>query len=253
MQHHLKKAGRNMLAGVHLAAVVALLFGCATPPVVQSESPARKLAPSAQMTQPAQMASLASHDATANGSLWVENGGRSLGEMFVNAKARRIGDIVTIRIVESSSASNKASTDTDRASSLDVGLSSFFKLEDEFPSTQAFFNPFSPAQASYESEFEGTGSTVRSGALEAYISARIVQILPNGNFVIEGNREVRVNNENQIITLTGVVRPRDISGENVVQSTYIADARISYSGSGIVNDQQRPGWLVRILDNIWPF
>jgi flagellar L-ring protein precursor FlgH len=71
--------------------------------------------------------------------------------------------------------------------------------------------------------------------------------------IIEGNREVRVNNENQIITLTGMVRPRDISSDNMILSTYIADARISYSGSGIVNDRQKPGWLSRILDVIWPF
>ena len=78
-------------------------------------------------------------------------------------------------------------------------------------------------------------------------------MLSNGNLIIQGNREVRVNHENQIITLTGMVRPRDISADNVIMSTYIADARISYSGSGIVNDKQRPGWLVRLLDNIWPF
>lgn len=252
MPDHSNQHRSKTRTGIRLMAIAALLFGCASPPVVQSESPAKKLAPPAAASQSAQMASLARNDTSSSGSLWVENG-RSLGELFVNAKARRIGDIVTIRIVESSTASNKASTDTDRGSSLNVGLSSFFKLEDEFPATKSFFNPFSPAQGSYETEFEGSGTTVRSGALEAYISARVVQILPNGNFVIEGNREVRVNNENQIITLTGVVRPRDISSDNVVQSTYIADARISYSGSGIVNDQQRPGWLLRILDNLWPF
>jgi len=251
MQYQQNIFGLTKLMGMALAASVMLLSGCATPPVVQSESPAKKMVPPAAGMRAAQMASLAKSEAT-NGSLWVENG-RSLSEMFINAKARRVGDIVTIRIVESSSASNKASTDTDRTTSMNVGLTSFFNLEDRFPSHRPFFNPFTPAQGSYESEFEGSGTTVRSGALEAFISARIVQIMPNGNFVIEGNREVRVNNENQVITLTGVVRPRDISGDNVVQSTYIADARISYSGSGIVNDQQRPGWLMRILDNVWPF
>lgn len=185
------------------------------------------------------------------GSLWKEGGG--LSEMFINAKARRVGDILTIAIVESSSASNKASTNTGRASELNVGLTSFFGLEQEFPSTKRFFNPFSPATGSFENSFDGTGSTIRSGALSASITARIIQVLPNGNFIIEGNREVRVNNENQIITLTGVVRPRDISAENVIQSTYIADARINYSGTGVINDEQRPGWLMRIIDNIWPF
>ena len=85
------------------------------------------------------------------------------------------------------------------------------------------------------------------------MTARIVDILPNGNLVIQGNREVRVNHENQIITLTGLVRPRDISADNVVLSTYLADARISYSGSGIINERQRPGWLTRVMGKIWPF
>lgn len=252
MRYLLKKHGS--VSGIRLSCLVAmtmLVFGCATPPAVQTESPAKNMAAPVPDSGTRLLASTVRRD-TGNGSLWVENGG-SLNEMFINAKARRIGDIVTIRIVESSSASNKASTDTDRSSAMSVGLTSFFNLEDKFPSGSKFFNPFSPAQGEYASEFEGAGTTVRSGDLEAFISARIVQILPNGNFFIEGNREVRVNNENQVITLTGIVRPRDITGDNVIQSTYIADARISYSGSGVVNDQQRPGWLARILDNIWPF
>lgn len=187
----------------------------------------------------------------AEGSLWVDGGG--LTEMFINSKARRIGDILTIAIIESSSASNKASTNTGRESELSIGLTSFFNLESQITSDSKFFNPFSPASGSYANSFDGTGSTARSGALTAHITARIVQILPNGNFFIEGNREVRVNNENQVITLTGVVRPRDISADNVIQSTYIADAKINYSGTGVINDEQRPGWLTRILDNIWPF
>ncbi len=192
-------------------------------------------------------------DATApsEGSLWVAQGG--LSEMFINNKAHRVGDIVTIAIVENSKASNKASTNTGRESELSIGLTNFFNLEREFPSDSRFFNPFAAATGSYGNTFDGTGSTVRSGALTAHITARIIQVLPNGNFVIEGNREVRVNNENQIITLTGMIRPRDISAKNVIQSTYIADARINYSGTGVVNDEQRPGWLMRILDTIWPF
>jgi flagellar L-ring protein FlgH len=132
-------------------------------------------------------------------------------------------------------------------------LTEFFGLENKYPSGSSFFNPFSPVTSTYDNKFDGSGSTARSGALTAYISARIIQIQPNGNLIIEGNREVRVNNDNQIITLTGEVRPRDISPDNTVQSTYIANARISYAGSGVLNDQQRPGWLARILDNIWPF
>lgn len=227
-------------------ALASLAVGCAAPKVIQSR------APEPAISQPVPLPAAAKPSAyRGDGSLWVDDG--SLSEMFINAKAHRVGDIVTIKIVENSKATNKATTKTDRSTETSVGLTEFFGLEKRFPSSKNFFNPFSPVTSEYSNAFDGSGSTARSGALTAYISARIIQILPNGNLIIEGNREVRVNHENQIITLTGEIRPRDISPENIVQSTYIADARISYSGSGILNDQQRPGWLARILDNIWPF
>jgi flagellar L-ring protein FlgH len=225
------------------------LWGCAGPMVKKTHT--ASAADPAHMPGSAQVEVEQAVATPTEGSLWVERGG--LSEMFINNKARRVGDIITIAIVENSSASNKASTNTGRASELSVGLTNFFNLEKEFPSDSRFFNPFAPATGSYNNTFDGTGSTVRSGALSAYITARIVQVLPNGNLLIEGNREVRVNNENQVITLTGMVRPRDISGDNVIQSTFIADARINYSGTGVINDEQRPGWLMRLIDNIWPF
>lgn len=77
--------------------------------------------------------------------------------------------------------------------------------------------------------------------------------MPNGNLKIKGTREVTVNNEKQLITLSGIIRSRDISPDNIVLSTYISDAMIAYSGDGIVNERQRPGWLARILDVVWPF
>jgi len=231
-----------------LLALAGLAVGCSAPKVIQSRAPE----PPGPQAVPLQAAvEPAAYRGTRDGSLWVDDG--SLSEMFVNPKAHRVGEIVTIKIVENSKATNTATTKTDRTTDTSVGLSEFFGLEKRFPSTSNFFNPFSPVTSTYSNQFDGSGSTARSGALTAYISARIIHVQPNGNLIIEGNREVRVNNDNQIITLTGEVRPRDITPDNIVQSTYIANARISYSGSGVLNDQQRPGWLARILDNIWPF
>ncbi len=204
-------------------------------------------------TTPLAMASgrpLAEPAQATDGSLWSESG--ELSEMFSNPKARRIGDILTIKIVEASSATNKASTTTDRSSGISAQVNGLFNLENEISSSKSF-NPFSAVSGSLSSDFEGTGATQRSGALNAYMTARVVDLLANGNMIIEGNREVRVNAENQLITLTGIIRSRDISSENIILSTYIADARISYSGSGVLNDRQRPGWLSRILDKVWPF
>ena len=107
--------------------------------------------------------------------------------------------------------------------------------------------------ASASSKFNGNGSTTRKENLNATITARVVDVLANGNMLIEGRRNVLVNNEDQIIVLTGTVRPRDITPDNLVNSTHIADARIAYSGEGIISDRQKPGWLMGIMDKVWPF
>lgn len=243
--------GSMGIAGLASALTLcAVMWGCAAGP---TSTPAPQARVPVQ-TVPASIAGdtpISTTAAPSDGSLWRDRG--DIGELFINAKARRLGDIVTIKIVENSSATNKASTNTDRSSTMSAGLEGFFNMEKRFPADQPFFNPFSGVKAGINSEFEGTGATQRSGALTAYMTARVVEILPNGNLIIEGNREVRVNAENQMITLTGVIRPRDISADNVIQSTYIADARIAYSGTGVLNDRQRPGWLTRVFDKVWPF
>ena len=177
-------------------------------------------------------------------SLWSDT--TIMTDLFSDTKARRIGDIVTIQVSETSSAKNSASTDTDRESNLTAGISEFFgadvnKLDD-----------FS-VRGGMESEFQGSGSTTRSGDLKAFITARVVEVLPGGNLKVIGSREILVNNEKQLMTIYGVVRPRDISNDNVVLSSFVSDARIAYSGAGIVDDRQRPGWMTNTLNTIWPF
>ena len=107
--------------------------------------------------------------------------------------------------------------------------------------------------ATTSSKYDGSGSTTRKDVLSATVSARVVDVLPNGNLRIEGQRSVRVNNEDQIMVLEGTVRPRDISQDNMISSAMIADARITYSGNGIITDRQQPGWLMNLVDKVWPF
>ncbi|MBL0714178.1 MAG: flagellar basal body L-ring protein FlgH [Desulfosarcina sp.] len=177
-------------------------------------------------------------------SLWSES--TTMTDLFSDTKARRVGDIVTIQVVESASASNSATTDTDRESSLTAGIQEFFGAH---PSDLTKFS----VQGGIQSDFEGTGSTSRKGDLKAFISARVVEVLHGGNLKVIGSREILVNNEKQLMTIYGVVRPRDISKTNVVLSTFVSDARIAYSGAGIVDDRQRPGWMANALNTIWPF
>ena len=105
------------------------------------------------------------------GSLWQDNG--SLSELFIDPTARRLGDIVTIQIVESSQATNKATTNTGRNSSISAGIDNFFGLEQNYPSTRSFFSPFGEVKADFGSSFKGDGATSRSGDLTAFILSLI--------------------------------------------------------------------------------
>jgi flagellar L-ring protein precursor FlgH len=177
----------------------------------------------------------------------------AMNDMFINPKARSVGDIVTIKIVESSKASNSASTNTGKSSAFSLGLDKFLGLENDYPKPDSAFNPFSSIAGSMNSKFDGKGATSRSGDLTAYITAKVVNVLPNGNLAIAGSRDITVNNEKQLILLTGTIRQRDISSENIILSTYISDAQISYNGTGDVNNTQRQGWLTRFINIISPF
>ena len=196
-----------------------------------------------------------------DGSLWQTRS--SFNGLFIDTKARNIGDIVTVKIDESAQASNRANTETERSSGLEAGIDKLFGIEDwwqneiltdvndKWPKIDPFGNP--SVKGSLKSDFKGDGETSRSGNLEAYITCRVVDVMANGNLKIVGTREVMVNHENQLIILSGTIRPRDISDTNVIMSTFISDAKIAYSGSGVVDDRQRPGWLANLLNNVWPF
>jgi len=187
------------------------------------------------------------------GSIWP--GETYFNTLFTDSKARRPGDIVTIKVVEISSASKEATTSTGRDSSLFAGINNFFGI------AEANINPLKTRSldasklinAKSSASFKGSGKTTRSGTLTASISAIVTDVLPNGNLVIEGRKRIIVNNEEQIFILRGIVRPEDISPNNEVLSTAIANTKIVYTGVGIIADKQRPGWLTRIFDKVWPF
>lgn len=187
----------------------------------------------------------------ANGSIWQA----STAGLAVDHKARSRGDIITVLIVEQASASKEATTDTERKAEVSASIPYLMGLE---KSSTLFgkltnANPNNLLGASTNSKYEGSGATTRRENLLATMTAKITDVLPNGNFLIEGRRNVKVNNEDQILVLQGTIRPRDVSPDNTISSTLIADARISYTGNGVISDRQRPGWLMNILDYIWPF
>jgi flagellar L-ring protein precursor FlgH len=179
----------------------------------------------------------------AEGSIWSP---RTSANLYADLKARNVGDIVTINIIESAKASKNATTTTARDSSLAASWSGVLaKLTGDWVGSDQAVH--------FKNDFDGKGETTRSSQLNAYITAQVIHVLPNGNLVIRGSRQVQVNNENQFINISGVIRPEDISSNNIVLSTFIADATIELTGQGVISDNQRPGWLARILNWIWPF
>jgi flagellar L-ring protein FlgH len=218
-----------------LAVTLLICAGCVYPKVqLPKESSNEEYIPAPQVSY-------------ANGSIW-QAGSVSPVEDF---KARKRGDIVTVVIVEQASASKQATTGTKRASDITASIPNFMGIETTALADKLNLNAL--IKASTKSEFDGDGTTTRKDALNATISARVTDVLPNGDLKIEGSRSVTVNNEDQIIILKGTVRQKDINQENMVSSSQIADARITYSGNGIISDRQQPGWLFNFVDKIWPF
>lgn len=183
------------------------------------------------------------------GSLWSSTN----GSMFSDRKAQNVGDLVTVIIKESSSANKKASTDTSRDSSMSAGIPNFFGLESASIISQNNLDLNNLVNAKMGNEFEGSGTTSRNDTLTASLSTQVIARYPNGQLKIRGGKEVMVNNEVQIIYLTGIIRPVDITADNTVLSDKILNARISYTGKGVLSDKQEPGWLTRSLDHVWPF
>jgi flagellar L-ring protein precursor FlgH len=185
------------------------------------------------------------------GTIW--RGETAASNFYLDQRAKAIGDIITIKITEDSQASEKATTDLGRASAINAGISNYFGWEVKYPALHPNINKEALIKASTSNTFNGTGETKREGSLSAIISARVVEVLPNGNLAIEGKRELYINNEKKEILLQGMVRPRDIAYDNSVLSSQVADAKVIYTGIGVIGEKQRPGWLTRAFDIIWPF
>ena len=187
----------------------------------------------------------------AAGSIWPGENNNNL--IFSGKKARYANDIVTIIISETAAGGNTASTNTSRDTSTGAAVTSLLGIENALIGSNATLGGKIGLGGTSTNALKGAGDTSRSSKLSASISARVLKVFDNGNLLIEGKRQLTVNAEDQYIIITGIIRPDDISGDNTVASQYIADARIMYTGDGVVNDKLRPGWLTRVVDWVWPF
>lgn len=172
-------------------------------------------------------------------SLWRDVGH---GYLFIDTKARHAGDIVTVLVTESSALNRQAETNTKKESTNSANLSSLFGLPLGDKTQYAFEGA---------NEHKGSGSVTRSDEVTAKVAARVVKVLPSGNLIIEGRRAVRANDETQYVAISGVIRPVDITPNNTILSTQVADAEIVLEGKGVLAEKQRPGLLNRFAD--WLF
>ncbi len=167
----------------------------------------------------------------------------SIFSLYNDKKALSTDDIMTVVITESAKAGSQSGTNTSKQNDLGVqsaGGSGLLR-----------FIPSFGASAGNKIGYDGKAGTSREGSLDAKISARVTKVLDNGNLVIEGSKVVEINDEKEIIKVSGVVRPQDIESNNVIYSYNIADAQITYSGKGTVHTGERPGLIARFFN--WIF
>ena len=174
--------------------------------------------------------------------LWLN--GNDLYSSNGAARSYKPGDIITISISESSNATSKAKTSTTKETSMDVSAS---------PNIPVFKKVMKNVigKQKTNNEFEGEGTTTRSGSLTGTVTAIVLEVLDNGNLLIEGSRSIVVNKENQIMRVRGIARPKDINSNNTIDSKMLADAKIKYEGKGSVNSATRRGLMTRFFDAVF--
>jgi flagellar L-ring protein precursor FlgH len=163
--------------------------------------------------------------------------------LFRDIRAHNVNDLVSIVVVENSTASNSANTATQKKGDVSAATPSFLGIK----------TPSNPLALNSALDFSGQGSTTRTGQLNASLSARVVEVLANGDMVIEGSKQVTINKEHQLLTVRGTIRQHDVSPSNVVLSTSIANMEVNFDGKGIVSDANKPAFLSRIFKYILPF
>ncbi|MBA4373168.1 MAG: hypothetical protein C0402_09950 [Thermodesulfovibrio sp.] len=235
-----KGQGPGFTCSLQLAAcsltLAAIFSGCATAPPLPPHPP--KYVYKEEKAPP-----------VSTNSLWTDR-----ASLYEDTKARRLNDIVTINVVENITGSGTADTNTSKDTSLDASVTNFFGAPLSMLNAFGAGKAMTPTVAgSMKDTFKGTGSTNRAGKLVGTITAKVAEVMPNGNLVLEARKDITINNEKQTLVLRGMIRTTDIAIDNTISSSKVADAEVFYIGDGVVQDKQSPGWMVKILDKVWPF
>ncbi|HEX3914434.1 MAG TPA: flagellar basal body L-ring protein FlgH [Steroidobacteraceae bacterium] len=167
-------------------------------------------------------------------------------ELFADLKARRVGDVLTIRLTETTSASKSAVTKTAKTTTVNnTGPTILGRTI-----TAAGVPIFTTTLAGADS-FDGEGSSTQGNSLAGSLTVTVMEVQPNGNLVVQGDKTLRLNQGDEFVRVSGVVRRADIATDNTVTSDKVADARISYSGKGVIDSSNRMGWLARFFNSVF--
>jgi flagellar L-ring protein FlgH len=227
--------------------LVVVLF-CASLPGIAGK-PEKTVPKTPQISPIDRLLADTSTDASDNpstGSLYMMGG--SLGDLAMDFRATRVGDVVTVVVTEQASANAQGTTATKRTSAAKSSVASLF-------GTRAASGKLANlSDINSQQQLNGQGSTSRQSTLTTTLSARVIKVLPNGNLIVEGTKAVAINSEAQNVSLRGIVRPIDIGPDNSINSNRVADLEVCINGKGVVNDAiHRPNLLYRILLGIMPF
>ncbi len=224
----------------HISSIVAifLISGCA-----EKMKPHIDFSPPAYVEElPAQEDDFGEPNA---GSLF----GRGKNPMFSDRKAMQVNDILTVKISEATSASSTTQKDLSKTNEGKLGGGLFTGTGLSALNTATNIS----LENTSENSFSGKGSAVRDENFETIVTARVIKILSNGNYFIDGSKELLINGEKQIIKVSGVISPYKISANNEIDSKFIADAKIQYITQGDLEQGVQRGWMSRFFDTIWPF
>jgi len=165
-------------------------------------------------------------------------------ELFADLKARRVGDVLTIRLTESTAASKNAATKTAKTTAVNnTGPTVFGKT------ITASGVPIFTTTLNGASSFDGEGTSTQGNSLAGSLTVTVLDVQANGNLVVQGEKTLKLNQGEEFVRVSGVVRRADIATDNTVTSDKVADARISYSGKGVIDSSNRMGWLARFFNS----
>jgi Flagellar basal body L-ring protein len=180
-------------------------------------------------------------------------------DLYADNRARRVGDIILIKVVETSKSKTKADTTADRDTTNSLSVAAAFNRSTMglYPGAGGTLSGgvgLDPILSTRSiSGLSASGETKRENYVTATVGARVLNVLPGGLLQVQGARKVRVNEETHYMVVSGMVRAQDVASDNSIESTQLADSQIEYYGEGVLADKQKQGWLTRLLDNIWPF